>query len=87
VRALPERQPRQHYDVSSYRRTVGRACAAAGVEPWHPHQLRHNVATEVRRRFGIEMAQAALGHRTPAMTALYAEASLEKIRGFIGQIG
>jgi len=29
---------------------------------WHPNQLRHTCATEVRRRFGIDAASAVLGH-------------------------
>ena len=29
---------------------------------WSPNQLRHNCATEVRRRFGIATARAVLGH-------------------------
>src|SRR5262249_15798426 len=29
---------------------------------WHPHQLRHTTATTIRRQFGIEAAQAVLGH-------------------------
>jgi integrase len=30
---------------------------------WSPHQLRHSAATIIRRQFGLEAAQAALGHR------------------------
>ncbi|MCA9253473.1 MAG: site-specific integrase [Phycisphaerales bacterium] len=40
---------------------------------WHPHQLRHNAATELRREFGIEVARIILGHRSPAITEVYAE--------------
>jgi len=40
---------------------------------WHPHQLRHSAATEIRRRFGLEAAQHVLGHATPNMTLTYAE--------------
>src|SRR5262249_45037080 len=38
------------------------ACKAAAIPHWHPHQLRHTHATEVRRRFGLEAAQVSLGH-------------------------
>ena len=34
---------------------------------WSPNQLRHTHATEVRRRFGLEAAQVALGHALPRM--------------------
>src|SRR5262249_9664879 len=29
---------------------------------WSPNQVRHTYATEVRKRFGLEAAQVALGH-------------------------
>jgi hypothetical protein len=29
------------------------ACKTAAIPHWHPHQIRHTHATEVRRRFGI----------------------------------
>lgn len=41
---------------------------------WHPHQLRHNAATLLRREFGLEAAQLALGHSSAEITdAVYAE--------------
>jgi site-specific recombinase XerC len=39
----------------------------------HPNQLRHAHATEVRKRFGLEAAQVALGHETADLTQVYAE--------------
>lgn len=43
------------------------------VPLWHPHQLRHNHATEVRRHFGAEAARAVLGHHSLDVTEIYAE--------------
>jgi len=40
---------------------------------WHPHQLRHNAATELRKEFGLEAARIILGHRSAAITEVYAE--------------
>jgi integrase len=40
---------------------------------WHPHQLRHNAATELRKEFGIETARIILGHHGAAITEVYAE--------------
>lgn len=40
---------------------------------WHPHQLRHTAATELRKEFGLEAARVVLGHRSAAVTELYAE--------------
>jgi len=35
---------------------------------WHPHQLRHNAATELRKEFGLEAAQILLGHTKADVT-------------------
>ena len=45
---------------------------------WHPHQLRHNAATELRKEFGLESARIILGHRSAAITEVYAELDQEK---------
>ena len=54
---------------------------------FHPHQLRHNAATELRRRYGIEAARLVLGHRSVAVTAQYAEADQEKARRIMIECG
>lgn len=104
--ARPKRPMKDHYDVTSYRRAIARACEVAlGPAPplgkmegetvaawkrrltprqkaelgiwrknnlWHPHQLRHSAAKEIRQRFGIEAAQAVLGHASLSATEVYA---------------
>lgn len=45
---------------------------------WHPHQLRHTFADQVRRAFGLDHAQKALGHANANMTERYAQVALEK---------
>ncbi len=40
---------------------------------WHPNQLRHTKATEIRRQFGLEAAQVVLGHAKADVTQVYAE--------------
>lgn len=40
---------------------------------WHPNQLRHTRATEVRAAFGLESAGAVLGHANLDVTQVYAE--------------
>ena len=45
----------------------------------HPHQLRHNYATNVRREYGLEAAQILLGHSSALVTdAVYAERGTAK---------
>lgn len=74
VTSNPKRKPGDRYTTNSYRGAVTRACDRAGVPRWHPHQLRHNYATEVRRRYGLEAARILLGHCSALVTeAVYAE--------------
>ena len=40
---------------------------------WTPHQLRHGLATKVRREFDIEAAKTLLGHSQINTTGIYAE--------------
>jgi integrase len=40
---------------------------------WHPNQLRHTRATEMRSQFGLEAAQVYLGHVRADVTQVYAE--------------
>jgi integrase len=54
---------------------------------WHPHQLRHTAATEIRRRFGIEAAQHVLGHATLSITELYAEKNADVANRIAAAIG
>lgn len=55
---------------------------------WHPHQLRHNAATLLRREFGLEAAQLALGHASAQITdAVYAERDHAKVVEIMRKIG
>jgi integrase len=45
---------------------------------WSPNQLRHAMATETRREFGLEEAQVILGHARADVTQIYAERDLAK---------
>lgn len=79
---LAKRVIRDSYDVDSYRRAITYAVQKARklgltVEHWHPHQLRHNRATDVRRQFGVEAAQVVLGHTRADVTQIYAERNMK----------
>jgi integrase len=55
---------------------------------WHPHQLRHTAATFIRREFGLEAAQIALGHSSALVTeAVYAERDAAKVEQIMLKIG
>ena len=86
-KAKPKRAPRDRYTTDSYRRAIQRACETAGVPPWHPHQLRHNAATRLRKEYGLEAAQVVLGHRTANVTQVYAERDQGLARDIMAQSG
>lgn len=54
---------------------------------WSPNQLRHAAATEIRRKFGLEGAQVALGHSNADVTQIYAERDLAKAAEIMRQVG
>ena len=54
---------------------------------WHPHQLRHNAATELRKQFGVEAARLVLGHRSAAGTEIYAEVDKARALEVIAEVG
>jgi integrase len=92
----PKRAERDRYDVSSYRRAIARGIDKANekieepekkIPHWHPHQLRHNAATRLRREFGIEAARVVLGHRSAAVTEVYAEIDRMKAADIMLRVG
>jgi integrase len=83
----PKRAPGSRYDKDSYRWAIRKACLKAGVPVWHPNQLRHAAATEIRARYGLEAAQAVLGHARADVTQVYAERDLARARAVMNEIG
>ncbi len=83
----PKRKPGKTYDDNTYRNSVAYACKKAGIKQWHPNQLRHLAATNIRREFGIEIARAVLGHSTVSMTEVYAEMDATKARDAMAKSG
>jgi integrase len=78
-----KRSPRDRYDTGSYRQAIQygiRRARAAGMDisHWHPHQLRHAKATEIRRQYGLEAAQVMLGHSRADVTEVYAERDMHR---------
>ncbi|MFO0879949.1 MAG: site-specific integrase [Gemmataceae bacterium] len=83
----PKRRPGECFTSSSYAAAVRRASERAGVAPWSPNQLRHALATEVRKRFGLEAAQVALGHSQANITEVYAERDMTLAERVAREIG
>jgi integrase len=57
------------------------------VPIWSPGQLRHNAATEARRRFGLEAAAALLGHELVETTQIYSDTRLALAKEVAAKIG
>ena len=77
----------EQYSKNSYARAIARACEKAGVAPWAPNQLRHSSGTEVRSKYGLDAAQAFLGHANASTTEIYAELDFEKAAKVAREIG
>jgi integrase len=70
--------PKQEADLAAWQK----------AHRWHPHQLRHTAATEIRRAFGLEAAQLTLGHSSAQVTdAVYAERDQGKVVDIMRQVG
>lgn len=54
---------------------------------FHPHQLRHTAATELRKTHGLEAAQVVLGHKAIAATQIYAEKNNEQAMRIMAEVG
>ncbi len=83
----PRKTPGERYGREAYWWAVARACDAAEVPRWHPHQLRHLAGTEFRARFGPDAARALLGHRSLRATEIYAEVDAEKAKAAMLEVG
>src|SRR5690606_35033245 len=81
------RQPGERYNRDAYRNAIQRACHKAGVPAWHPHQLRHSAATNIRREAGLDTARTVLGHASLNITEVYAERDAATAREIMGRIG
>jgi integrase len=83
----PEKRPGDCYTTDSYRMAITKGCDKAGVPHWHPHQLRHNAGTRLRKEFGVDIARIILGHTSPIVSEIYAELDKEKALAVVGKIG
>jgi integrase len=86
-KSIPKRKPSEQYNHHSYRTAIHRACDKAGIERWSPNRIRHTTGTEVRDKYGLDYAQALLGHATAKTTEIYAQLSYEKAAKVAREIG
>jgi integrase len=86
-KANPKRKPTEKYTRQAYLTAIVRACDRAEVSHWHPNQLRHSFATQVRKQHGLEAAQVLLGHSRADVTQVYAERNEQLASTVAAQIG
>jgi site-specific recombinase XerC len=102
-KSRPKRRPAERYTKDSYCRAIARGVKLADkaahkkqpeiqadavlVKRWHPNQLRHSVATSIRKRFGLEAAQVTLGHSKADVTQIYAERDWQKAEQVMREVG
>jgi integrase len=102
-RRRPRKLPGEHYTVGSYEHAITQACKKADVKAhqdqpkipseevviphWHPNQLRHTKATEIRREAGLDAARVVLGHRSAQVTETYAEVDVNKAAEVMARLG
>lgn len=96
-RRKPKCQAGEKYTAATYAIAIRRAVKRANkdreaqdlppIPHWHPHQLRHTKATEIRREFGLDAARVALGHTSPLITELYAELDTGKAIEVAAKLG
>jgi site-specific recombinase XerD len=91
-RRVRRRAPGERYETASYGRCIKYAIQRArksGIEltHWHPNQLRHAKATELRKQHGLEAAQVVLGHARADVTQIYAERNVALAKEIAKQSG
>lgn len=74
----PRKNPGEFYTVDSYRRAIHNACNKAKIKRWSPNRIRHYAATEIRKKYGLDVAQVILGHASLGVTQVYAELDQKK---------
>lgn len=80
----PKQAKRPKYDTDSYRKAIRYAIrkafrAGVVIPHWHPNQLRHAIATEIREHLTEQAAQIYLGHACMETTAIYAKKNLSEL--------
>ena len=76
----------EFYDKNSYRKAIEHAIRKGNktlpaeqlIKKWTPYQLRHAAATEAEQMWGLDEAQAQLGHTSANMTKRYSSAQLKQ---------
>jgi integrase len=91
----PRKKPRERYTPQSYGQAIAQAIgrynrkapADRQILHWHPHQLRHLRALELKRAFGLDVARAVLGHKSPVIAEHYASLDIAAAAQAMAKLG
>jgi integrase len=83
----PRKVPGSQFKVESFGQAIARTCKAHGIPHWFPYQLRHAAGARARRMFGLDAAQALLGHKTISVTEHYAKLTVDDVVQVAAQFG
>jgi integrase len=86
-RKRPKRLPAAAYTPHTYAHAIRTAAEKAKAPHWHPNQLRHLFASEVRKAHGLEAVQVLLGHARADVTQVYAERDLALAAAIAAKVG
>lgn len=75
------------YSTDSYCKALRRLQERKRLPRWTTHQLRHAVGHRVRELFGVEAAQAILGHSRLSTTEVYSARRLDLARDAAWRLG
>lgn len=87
VKTAPKRKPGDQYTTLSYAQSIRRAALKAKQPHWTPNQLRHTAGTQLRAKYGIDIARTILGHSKLDVTQIYAEQDHNTASRIMGEIG
>ncbi len=69
----PHLIPAGEYTPHTFAHAIRVAAEKARVPHWHPNQIRHTFASDVRKQHGLEAVQVLLGHARANVSEIYAE--------------
>jgi integrase len=91
----PKKRPGDAYLVPAYSQAIAQAIKrhnrdkpeAEHIPHWHPHQLRHLRALELKRELGLDVARAVLGHKSPVIAEHYATLDVARAAEAMAKLG
>lgn len=81
------RAPSECNTGASSGHAIRTGCQKANIPHWHPHQLRHNAATWLRKEFGLDIARVILGHHSSDVTEISADLDFSRAVEVVGKVG